>query len=280
MRKIKPFEKLEFYDDFMFGLVMQDKNLCREVLECLLGIKIRHLEYAEPQKHFKPMYTARGIRLDVYVKDGNTFYDVEIQNRNENNLGKRTRYYQSMIDADNLLKGEKYSKLKRSVIVFLCRFDPFKKGFPWYTVTRICHEDSSIELADAEELVIFNCTAYEKVVNLELVALLKFIQTGKPESDLTWRLDAMVRKQKALEENKHVYYIWSLHDQDVMLEGEREGRRLGRKEGIKLGEQKGIESTKLENARKLLAMKLGTHEQISEAVGLPLEKIEELAAKI
>lgn len=118
--------------------------------------------------------------------------------------------------------------------------------------------------------------------------MLKFVQTGKAESDLTRRLDAMVRKQKAIEENKHVYYIWSLHDQDVMLEGEREGRRLGRKEGRKsgikegliLGEQKGIETNKLENARKLLTMKLGTHEQISEAVGLPLEKIEELALEI
>ena len=58
MSKIKPFEKLKFHDDFMFGLVMQDKELCREVLECLLGIKIRHLEYAEPQKDFKPLYTA------------------------------------------------------------------------------------------------------------------------------------------------------------------------------------------------------------------------------
>ena len=27
MKKIKAFEKLEFYDDFTFGLVMQDKNL-------------------------------------------------------------------------------------------------------------------------------------------------------------------------------------------------------------------------------------------------------------
>ncbi len=26
MRKIKPFEDLTFHDDFMFGLVMQDKN--------------------------------------------------------------------------------------------------------------------------------------------------------------------------------------------------------------------------------------------------------------
>ncbi len=129
-----------------------------------------------------------------------------------------------------------------------------------------------MELADAAELVIFNCTAYERVVNLELVALLKFIQTGVAESDLTRRLDAMVRKQKAIEENKHVYYIWSLHDQDVMLEGEREGRRLGRKEGK--------ESKAIETARKFLSMKLLTHEQIAEGVGLPLEKIEELALEI
>lgn len=82
----------------------------------------------------------------------------------------------------------------------------------------------------------------------------------------------MVRKQKAIEENKHVYYIWSLHDQDVMLEGEREGRRLGRKEGK--------ESKAIETARKFLSMKLLTHEQIAEGVGLPLEKIEELALEI
>ena len=86
----------------------------------------------------------------------------------------------------------------------------------------------------------------------------------------------MVEKQKKIEANKKLYFTWSLHDYDV----KNEGIRIGRREGIKLGEQKGIESNKLENARKLLTMKLGTHEQISEAVGLPLEKIEELAAKI
>ena len=40
MHKIKPFEDLTFHDDFMFGLVMQDKEICREALECLLGKSI------------------------------------------------------------------------------------------------------------------------------------------------------------------------------------------------------------------------------------------------
>ncbi len=86
----------------------------------------------------------------------------------------------------------------------------------------------------------------------------------------------MVEKQKKIEANKKVYFTWSLHDYDV----KNEGIRIGRREGRKSGRKEGIEANKLENARKLVAMKLLTHEQIAEAVGLPLEKIEELAAEI
>ena len=71
----------------------------------------------------------------------------------------------------------------------------------------------------------------------------------------------MVETQKKVEELKKTYLSWSLHDSDV--------RREGRKEGI--------QENKLENARNLLAMNVLSHEQIAQAVGLPLETIEELA---
>ncbi len=35
----KSYEELRFTDDFMFGKVMEDRELCRDVLECLLGEK-------------------------------------------------------------------------------------------------------------------------------------------------------------------------------------------------------------------------------------------------
>ncbi len=44
--------------------------------------------------------------------------------------------------------------------------------------------------------------------------------------------------------------------------------------------RKGRKEKAIEAARNLLAMKLGTHEQISQAIGLPLEKIEELASEL
>ena len=52
-----------------------------------------------------------------------------------------------------------------------------------------------------------------------------------------------------------------------------------RREGIAIGEARGEERAKLENARNLLAMNVLSHEQIAQAVGLPLETIEELANK-
>ncbi len=55
-------------------------------------------------------------------------YDVEIQNWDEHDIGKRTRYYQGIMDTESLLKGEDYDELKESISIFLCRFDPFKKG--------------------------------------------------------------------------------------------------------------------------------------------------------
>ena len=141
MNYIKPFEELEFYDDFMFGLVMQDKELCRKVLECLMGIKIKEINFPEPQKVFEPFYSSHGIRLDVYVQGENTVYDVELQNKNEFNIGKRSRYYRGMMDIDQLLKGQDYSNLKKSVIIFLCRFDPFNRNEPCYTFKYKCEEN-------------------------------------------------------------------------------------------------------------------------------------------
>ena len=201
MRKIKPFEDLTFHDDFMFGLVMRDKELCRKVLECLMGIKIKEISFPEPQKAFEPFYSSHGIRLDVYVQGENTIYDVELQNKNESDIGKRSRYYRGMMDIDQLLKGQDYSKLKKSVIIFLCRFDPFGRNEPCYTFEYRCNEDKNVDLKDSSVVKVFNCTAYENEKNEEVQEFLKFVQTGKPESDLTREIENMVEQQKTVEAN-------------------------------------------------------------------------------
>ena len=90
----------------------------------------------------------------------------------------------------------------------------------------------------------------------------------------------MVKAQKKIEGLKKTYLSWSLHDYDVRNEGIAEGMKLGKEEGIKLGKSEGEAARAAADAKNLLAMKVLTDEQIARAVGLPLEKIEELAEKL
>ncbi|MBR5867668.1 MAG: PD-(D/E)XK nuclease family transposase, partial [Spirochaetaceae bacterium] len=122
---MKKFDDLTFTDHYMFEKVLQNKDICKELLERLLKIKIERLEYPEIEKTISPYYDSKGIRLDVYVKDCDKVFDIELQN-SPDLLGLRTRYYQSMLDADNLIKGEHFSELPQSFIIFICTQDPFK----------------------------------------------------------------------------------------------------------------------------------------------------------
>ena len=75
----KTFDELTIKDNFMFGAVMRNPTKCKAVLECILGIKIRKIEYSELEKTIDNTYESKSIRLDVYVEDdANTIYNIEI----------------------------------------------------------------------------------------------------------------------------------------------------------------------------------------------------------
>lgn len=76
----KKFEELELKDDFMFGKVMSQKNLCRQTLEILLGITIDDIQYSDTQKTIDITYESKSVQLDFYVQDNTgTVYDAEME---------------------------------------------------------------------------------------------------------------------------------------------------------------------------------------------------------
>ena len=80
MKQFKSYEELEFRDDFMFGKVMQNKELCHDVLECLLQRPIGVLQDIVPQWEFRYTSDGKPIRLDIYTRDKENIYDAEMQN--------------------------------------------------------------------------------------------------------------------------------------------------------------------------------------------------------
>ena len=149
-------ERLTFADDFIFYKVLE-KNLdfTQELLELLLDIKIDHIEQPAAQKGFKTDYFSKGARFDVYVKDGTgRCFDIEIQTSHLTDLAKRARYYQGVMDVDNLMAGDDYKDLKDSYVIFLCMGDPFGLGLPVYTIRNRIDEAPS-ELIDDGRLSVF-----------------------------------------------------------------------------------------------------------------------------
>ena len=271
----KPVDKLTFADDGMFQEVMRNPEICAELIERLLHLKVGHVEYPELEKAIKPFYTTKGVRLDVYLKDEDKIIDVELQCYPQEALGKRTRYYQSMIDMDSLMKGQDYPELKESYILFICKQDPFfideenklSYGLPCYTFQNICKENAEVNLNDKSLTVIYNASAYEAEKDEKIKAFLHFISTNEPgKDDFTKRLSKLVEKIKDNEKFRSDYAAMNLHDRDI--------RRAAIKEGA---QQKTIEAAiefyengvSVEIIAKSLKM---TTERVLEIVGEKAQK--------
>ena len=267
----KPFEELNFADDGMFQTVMKNPEASAELVERLLGVRVKSVKYPKLEKKIAPYYATKGVRLDVYLKDVDKIIDVELQTYEMDALGKRTRYYQSMVDIDSLMKGEDYTELKDSYILFICKFDPFKDknerphGLYRYTFRNICEENSSVNLDDKCLKVVYNASAYEKAEDPKVRALLKFIQTNEPGEDtFAKQLEDFVLKARQNEKFKREYLAMNLHDRDM----------------IKIGEREGTAQKAVEDARNLLKMNVLTPEQIAQAIGIPIEQVLELQKEL
>ena len=280
---LKPIEDLTFTDDFMFGRIMQNPEICKGLLERLLEIRIEKIEYPTLQKSISPHYKSKGVRLDVYVQDSNRVFDIEIQNFLDENLPKRTRYYQSMMDIDLLLKGNNYTQLKESFVIFVCKEDFFGENMPCYFFTNTCRDKPDLQLGDKSYKVIFNASAFENEKNLEKKSILEYIIDKKSTSEFTTKLDTLVEQTKLNEIFKGDYMAWSLAEFDAEQRGKKEGYSAGVSDGIQQGISQGIQQgeykAKIETAKNLLAMGLSI-ENICKATDLSIEEVNLISSNI
>lgn len=277
----------------MFGKVMQDREICAGVIERLLGIKVGKIKYPKLQKVIAPYYSTHGVRLDVYVENSTTVFDVEIQTTPVAALGKRMRYYQSMIDIDHLTQGNPYDVLKESYVLFLCKKVPYKEKRSVYRFERT---SEGISAGDNSHWIVYNLEDSESEQDAGLRAFMKYVGSGNSAGSdaLVERIAHTVEKLKRNELFRDEYRAMNLHDYDKLSQGRAQGRKegiaLGRQEGITLGRQEGIaqglqkgmaqgrQEGILMTARGLIEIGLSL-EQITKVTGLSLEQVTALKEK-
>ena len=279
----KPWSELTFADNFLFCKIMEDENICRQFLEILLPIKIEKIKYLNTEKEFNPSYKGRSIRLDVFVKDSNRIFDIEMQSSHFSNLSLRARYYQGAMDVSLTKKKTKFSKLKESYILFICKGDPFGQNIPVYTVKQTFFEKPEYPYNDRTHKVFYNSKAYKSADDKDLRGLLEFIQTNKASTDFSRKLKENVKVAKLNSNWEDEYMFFSDYLEECKESAERAGMKKGiekglaegREKGIAEGIEKGIQQKTLDDAKSFYANGASI-ELIAKSLNLSTEQVTEI----
>lgn len=104
-----------------------------------------------------------------------------------------------MIDSQALAPSEEFSELRKSLVAFICLYDPLKAGLPRYTFAPTCQEKAACDLKSGMEWLVLNAKAWDKERCGELRALLEYVQKGRSASQFG-TLPLLARIEGAVQE--------------------------------------------------------------------------------
>ena len=268
------FELLEGYQfnlsDFaLFLSVMKDPRAYRCVLSVFMDEPDIELQHVKVEQVVLNKSGKRAIRLDAWAKSvDNRQFNMEMQNDvRQDDLRKRSRFYQGMLDTPILKSGKetRYRMLPSTVIIFITQEDIFGRDRAKYTFTEQCEEVPDLKLDDGTTKIFFNMESKNGAP--ELISMLSYMKDTRLNNP-----DILVKDKRIVELNDIV--------EEVKDSEEWEAVKMNILEiGIEKGMQQGAEKKMLELVEKKLK-KGQTISQIADALEESEEKIQEIADSI
>lgn len=264
-KNLTPEEKWEratIANNFIFYKVMHNNpEICKELLEILLEMKLDRIEMRQ-EEEVEIEYGKKGIRMDVYAFGNDKAFNIELQTSDTGELPERSRYYQGVLDVDQLNKGTDYKELRTSYVIFICIPDIFKKGLGKYSFENICKENPEIKLNDRTYKYFFIAQNYDKILNKEQRDFLKLVLCNEGSGSFSNKISKMVETAKRNTQWRKQF----MEFERQLAYSFREGKAEGKAEAI--------EEVIIELFKKGISPEL-----IAECVKLPLEKVLELQEK-
>ena len=274
VKNLTPEEKWEqatIANNYIFYKVMHENpDICKELLEILLEIKIDRIEMYQ-EKEVSIDYRKKAIRMDVYARGKDRAFDLEIQACDTGELPERARYYQGVMDVEQLNAGQDFKSLNSSYVIFICIPDIFKGGLGRYTFENLCLENPEIKLNDRAYKYFFIARNYDKLLNEQQKAFMKCMLSNESSSTFTEKIIRMVKNAKLNTQWRNSFMEFERQLAYSFREGKAEGKAEGIAEGI---DKKAVEAS-IELLKKGISPEI-----IAECVKLPLEKVLELEEEI
>ena len=264
-KNLTPEEKWEratIANNFIFYKVMHNNpEICKELLEILLEMKLDRIEMRQ-EEEVEIDYGKKGIRMDVYAYGVDKAFNIELQTSDTGELPERARYYQGVLDVDQLNKGVEYNELRTSYVIFICIPDIFKKGLGKYSFENICKENSEVVLNDRAYKYFFIAKNYDKILNEDQKDFLRLVLSNECSSGFSNKISKMVEAAKHNTQWRKQFMEFERQMAYSFREGKAEGKAEAKEEVV-------VEMLKKDISPELIA----------ECVKLPLEKVLELQEK-
>ena len=270
-KKLLESQETNLSDFALFLSVMRHKKAYQNVLSIIMEERELRLIQVHVEEVILNKSGKRAIRLDARGQDekGRNFA-AEMQNdTSQDDVRKRARFYQSLLDTPLLKSGKrtKYRELPPTVIIFITQEDIFEKDLAKYTFRERCDEVDNLYLEDGTSKIFLNMKS--KNGPPELISLLQYMKKTTLDNP-----EILVKDARIVELDKIVQEVkeseeWEAVKMSILSIGVEKGRLEGRQEGI----QEGIQVAK--QALRLSAQ--GTApEEIARQLGISLGRVKQI----
>ncbi len=227
--------QLNLSDFALFLSVMKVKEAYANVLNIIMDESELRLKEVKVEQVVLNKSGKRAIRLDAWALDwANRQFNMEMQNDTSgDDVRKRSRFYQSMIDTPVLKAGKetRYRNLPSTVIIFITQDDIFGKDLAMYTFSERCEEVPDLPLEDGTTKIFVNMTSRNG--RPDLVSLLQYMKYTTLDNP-----DILVKDERILDLDRIVSEVKQSEEWEAVKMNILE---IGLQQGIEQGIERGIQ---------------------------------------
>ena len=256
LEKKKIIASLTLMDDLFMQVVLEEQACTEYILQTILDKTSLKLMEQRLQKRL-PNLHGRALVLDCLCTDEKgLLYNIEVQNSSAGAIPKRARYHAALMDTHTLKKGEKFSKLPESYVIFITDKDVLGEGEQLYRIERVIRKSGNL-FKDGSHILYFNTARQDDNALGKLARDFKEANPKEIQSEvLSHRVASLKEGKLDREGEKKMNVLLEKYRKKAIEEGIEKGIEKGLAQGIQQGLQQGLEKG-LEKGQNRLALLVG-----------------------
>ncbi|EEJ50276.1 PD-(D/E)XK nuclease family transposase [Oribacterium sinus] len=223
LEKKKIIASLTLMDDLFMQVVLEEQACTEYILQTILDKSSLKLMEQRLQKRL-PNLHGRALVLDCLCTDEKgLLYNIEVQNSSAGAIPKRARYHAALMDTHTLKKGEKFSKLPESYVIFITDKDVLGEGEQLYQIERVIRKSGNL-FKDGSHILYFNTSRQDDNALGKLARDFKEANPKEIQSDvLSHRVSSLKEGKLDREGEKKMNVLLEKYRKKAVEEGMERG---------------------------------------------------------